>query len=60
MFVAWEQLKTDGTKGIYIITYEYEIPYYLRHLECLPVVDVEADVWEYKRTKKRFIPDGRG
>jgi len=53
-YIAWEQLNTDNTVGIYIIkSNEFIDP----KLECIPIEGTNE--WKYKKSGKIFTPMGR-
>lgn len=56
-YIALEQMKNNTEKGIYIIDMDYPLDKWYVLLQCCPIVD--SPEWEYVKTGKRFIPDGR-
>jgi len=56
VYIAFEQVKKDLKKGIYITNIKYPIQSNMKKLICEPVPN--SIKWRYVKSKKEFIPEG--
>lgn len=55
VYIAFEQVKKDLKKGIYIMNIEYPIPHKFQKFLCEPIQN--STKWKYIKSKKEFMPE---